>query len=211
MKEWVRINLITYGVQILWDIVTIQCVRQSNLRCFKYFNVAVSLLLATLGTVGVVFVESEPMRQFASEGGHQNQFVWFLRLMAYVRLLSMFVIAMLLFLLCLISFCYICLGGNFGRLTRNIMEHKDQITRLPLVNSWLDKNSRLFDPAKDQVEECAICITKFSEGDSSLIAELNCHNKHIFHLKCIQNWVKLNDVCPICRTPILKGTDQQNK
>jgi hypothetical protein len=32
------------------------------------------------------------------------------------------------------------------------------------------------------VEECAICMEDFVIGDGKQVAELNCHQKHIFHL-----------------------------
>ena len=44
----------------------------------------------------------------------------------------------------------------------------------------------------------------FAEDDGREIAELNCNNKHIFHLECIKEWSAKNDICPLCREPILK-------
>lgn len=125
MKEWVRVNLVMYGCQIFWDVLIIQCVKPSNIKCIRAVNVVLNIAIATLGCVGVVFVESSSMLQFSKESSSQHQFVWLLRCMAYIRLFSMFIIMMLLFLLCLISFCYICLGGNWSRLTRGLIEHKD--------------------------------------------------------------------------------------
>ena len=52
------------------------------------------------------------------------------------------------------------------------------------------------------VEECAICMENFVIGDGKLIAELKCHNKHIFHLNCMSEWVKKSKKCPLCRVEI---------
>ena len=56
----------------------------------------------------------------------------------------------------------------------------------------------------DQTAECAICLDEFAKNEDREIAELNCNNKHIFHLDCIKKWVETNDICPMCREPILK-------
>jgi hypothetical protein len=47
-------------------------------------------------------------------------------------------------------------------------------------------------------------MVKFSVEDERPIAELNCSNKHIFHLECIKEWVKHQDNCPMCREIIAK-------
>lgn len=44
--------------------------------------------------------------------------------------------------------------------------------------------------------ECTICL----ESGNNLISV--CSNNHLFHVKCIKKWGKLNDNCPICRENI---------
>ncbi|KAJ5076767.1 hypothetical protein M0811_00084 [Anaeramoeba ignava] len=43
---------------------------------------------------------------------------------------------------------------------------------------------------------CCICLDKFNEGD--IITTLPCF--HIFHSSCIEAWLKMNKVCPLCKT-----------
>ena len=52
-------------------------------------------------------------------------------------------------------------------------------------------------PQKEAGKEsdCYICLEKCKEGPSS--CELPC--KHAFDRKCIENWLKENDSCPVCR------------
>ncbi|KRX08774.1 hypothetical protein PPERSA_08085 [Pseudocohnilembus persalinus] len=45
---------------------------------------------------------------------------------------------------------------------------------------------------------CSICLEIF-EKDNKII-QLPCHYKHIFHQKCIKNWWKTLQACPICRS-----------
>ena len=71
---------------------------------------------------------------------------------------------------------------------------------------FLTERASKFDPRRHgkEVEKCAICLERFLEGDgASLVAELNCNSKHIFHVECLSNWILTNDICPMCREPIL--------
>ena len=69
------------------------------------------------------------------------------------------------------------------------MRENALVRRLPLVNNLLDSKSRTYDAKKDSATtECAICLDEFNEKDTREIAELNCSNKHIFHLQCIKEW-----------------------
>ena len=50
--------------------------------------------------------------------------------------------------------------------------------------------------------ECSICLTAFAPGDKC--RQLQCHPSHIFHLECVDEWLRLNAACPLCRTPIIR-------
>ena len=67
-------------------------------------------------------------------------------------------------------------------------------------------HTRAFNPnsSDQQVESCCICLDIFNSKDTRMIAELGCNSKHIFHVDCLNCWVETNDVCPMCREPILK-------
>jgi len=79
-----------------------------------------------------------------------------------------------------------------------------RVNRLPIVNSVIRKKSRAYDSEKDAVvDTCSICLEKFEENDGKMIAELNCSSKHIYHVECLKEWVKKNDICPMCREPIV--------
>lgn len=47
---------------------------------------------------------------------------------------------------------------------------------------------------KDE-EDCSICIEKININDD--IRKLNCG--HIFHKNCIDQWLVISPICPICR------------
>jgi len=52
----------------------------------------------------------------------------------------------------------------------------------------------------DTVENCCICLSDMEPGNK--VRTLPC--SHFFHTECIDNWLKLNKVCPIDKTTIGK-------
>lgn len=50
------------------------------------------------------------------------------------------------------------------------------------------------------VDDCAICLVNF--GDDEEVVPLPCNPRHYFHEACIEEWLKTNSVCPLCRTPV---------
>ena len=58
-------------------------------------------------------------------------------------------------------------------------------------------NNNLGD-SRDFRRDCSICLEKLYSN----IIRLNCN--HYFHEKCINDWQKRNNNCPICRSRILK-------
>jgi len=50
------------------------------------------------------------------------------------------------------------------------------------------------------MKECVICIEMYKEDDE--IAELNCDERHYFHAKCIEIWLKNKLICPLCKKDV---------
>jgi hypothetical protein len=71
-----------------------------------------------------------------------------------------------------------------------------QVIRLPKVKKHLLKNMKIVEGDIDQ-PECAICLDNFNAGEK--INELKCNTIHVFHHDCMLEWVKTNDICPMCR------------
>jgi E3 ubiquitin-protein ligase ATL6/9/15/31/42/55 len=51
--------------------------------------------------------------------------------------------------------------------------------------------------AKDQRDDCAICLNEFKEKDAVKMIPF-C--KHVFHPVCIDMWLSSNMTCPVCRS-----------
>lgn len=50
------------------------------------------------------------------------------------------------------------------------------------------------------MSECCICMEEYTPDD--LVTDLPCNEAHYFHTKCIADWIKNNNSCPMCRTEI---------
>lgn len=49
-----------------------------------------------------------------------------------------------------------------------------------------------------EIPSCAICLENFNEKDKTLCV-LDCKTNHVFHEKCIFEWLPKHKQCPICR------------
>lgn len=55
-----------------------------------------------------------------------------------------------------------------------------------------------YDSKKYEDEKCIICQYEFKESDNIKILE--CH--HIFHIECLDEWLKIQKICPFCKSEI---------
>lgn len=55
---------------------------------------------------------------------------------------------------------------------------------------------------------CAICLQSYLEGDA--FRELPCDPRHHFHVQCVDDWLKLNATCPVCRKPLVPNAATTN-
>lgn len=65
-----------------------------------------------------------------------------------------------------------------------------------------------YDPQVFQHEkQCIVCLVDYTEND--MVTQLRCDERHYFHTKCIEDWVKQgNNRCPFCRAPIIDFSRQ---
>lgn len=53
---------------------------------------------------------------------------------------------------------------------------------------------------------CAICLEDL-DVDTAVSGRMDCCQSNKFHKKCIQQWLRTNDSCPCCRSPMLVAND----
>ena len=87
--------------------------------------------------------------------------------------------------------------GEFIQRIRNLEHPTDQHILNELPEIQIDDVTKLDSEKKN----CVICLEDFKIGDKTTI--LPCI--HLFHSNCIQNWLKSQNSCPICK---FKLTDE---
>lgn len=58
-------------------------------------------------------------------------------------------------------------------------------------------------------EDCCICLASLRNNDERKNVILEC--KHEFHHICLQQWLNVNDTCPLCRRRILGFDNRENE
>ncbi|KAL2631524.1 hypothetical protein R1flu_016210 [Riccia fluitans] len=85
----------------------------------------------------------------------------------------------------------VALGEAVG--TQNKGLASEAISALPTSSYVTDKRS-----SGCGTEQCVICRLEYEEGDS--LSTLPC--KHLYHTDCIQQWLEINKVCPVCNKEV---------
>jgi hypothetical protein len=62
-----------------------------------------------------------------------------------------------------------------------------------------NKSSRKSSP-KSSPRECPICLEEINKKDAS---KIQCSNKHLYHDKCIREWMEHKTECPLCKENLL--------
>jgi hypothetical protein len=88
--------------------------------------------------------------------------------------------------------------------TRTIYKKEDYYkdNHRTIIPTNIDKPSKLkISPRFKSKLNCSICLKSIKSNSSTL----KCN--HIFHLGCINEWIKVSNTCPICRAVIIPGKD----
>ena len=57
-------------------------------------------------------------------------------------------------------------------------------------------------------DQCPICLQDYTPSDE--VAELNCDDRHCFHSRCLEDWLKHKLECPLCKRPVTGSQPIQN-
>ena len=57
--------------------------------------------------------------------------------------------------------------------------------------------------------ECIICMEEYKPEDE--VTPLPCDERHFFHSRCIEDWLKTNNSCPLCKKAITKADLKHQK
>ncbi|KAL4633774.1 hypothetical protein ACB092_04G146600 [Castanea dentata] len=60
------------------------------------------------------------------------------------------------------------------------------------------KHALRFQPSSNSIQECSICLEEFQIGFE--VTSMPC--SHVYHGKCIAQWLQASHFCPLCRYPM---------
>lgn len=84
----------------------------------------------------------------------------------------------------------LALGDVVGTESRGLSA--DTIASLPSMTFKMQSNQ------DGNMESCVICRLDYEEGDTLTV--LSC--RHSYHPECIDNWLRINKVCPVCSAEV---------
>ena len=67
-------------------------------------------------------------------------------------------------------------------------------------------NTVRYQDVKDNLDynECSICLDPFNEDPDGELIYLPCNENHIFHAKCIKEWLQNKRECPLCKNRVTR-------
>lgn len=82
-----------------------------------------------------------------------------------------------------------------GKMTeRDVLDENIVQLKTKLFKTYFNKD--IFDTQ----DYCAICMMPFTL--KSVVSPLPCDLRHYFHAKCIESWLDVRQVCPLCKYPV---------
>ncbi|KAJ8647977.1 hypothetical protein MRB53_001000 [Persea americana] len=91
----------------------------------------------------------------------------------------------------------LALGEVVGTESRGLSA--DRIASLPSINYKAQSTT------DENIDQCVICRLDYEDGDALIV--LSC--KHAYHSECINNWLQINKVCPVCSAEVCTSEDRQ--
>ncbi|KAG4213988.1 hypothetical protein F383_06014 [Gossypium arboreum] len=136
--------------------------------------------------------------RFGSFQRAPNLHVLCISLLAWNALCYSFPFLLFLLLCCCVPLISSLLGYNMNMGSTDRGASDDQISGLPSwrykeisTNSELDHNS----DHTNEDPECCICLAKYKDKEE--VRQLPC--SHMFHLKCVDQWLRIISCCPLCK------------
>eukprot|EP01102_Stenamoeba_stenopodia_P023216 TRINITY_DN9921_c0_g1_i1.p1 TRINITY_DN9921_c0_g1~~TRINITY_DN9921_c0_g1_i1.p1 ORF type:complete len:288 (+),score=28.19 TRINITY_DN9921_c0_g1_i1:211-1074(+) len=133
-------------------------------------------------------------------------------LLRYTAFCILFGWAGIAFVCCCTCFCTI-FGALFAPCLLRLLRISRVIENRPpaLSVEQIDKIAPAFayQPEKENPtgEElsCAVCMDNFQAND--MVRKLSC--KHIYHDKCVSQWLEINSTCPMCRATVTEASTSE--
>merc|ERR1712129_660404 len=98
--------------------------------------------------------------------------------------------------------------GADDRIIKDLPTRKVTAEELAKNESKTDTNANMeSDDENEDGPSCAICMQQYKIGDELRI--LPC--KHEFHCECVDKWLPMKKICPLCRHDVTKKMTSENE
>ncbi|XP_006344901.1 E3 ubiquitin-protein ligase At4g11680 [Solanum tuberosum] len=171
--------------------------RASSLHMMEKFKTSMELFFAIWFVMGNVWVFES--RLLMSYHRAPKLHLLCISLLTWNAVTYSFPFILFLLLCCCVPMLSTFLGYNMNMASVDRGASEEQLSTLP---SWKykseigNKEEDLTNSAlQNENSECCICLAKY--GDKEDIRQLPC--SHIFHLKCVDQWLRIISCCPLCK------------
>ncbi|KAJ8765008.1 hypothetical protein K2173_010480 [Erythroxylum novogranatense] len=145
--------------------------------------------------------------RFASFHRAPKLHVLCISLLAWNALSYSFPFLLFLLLCCCVPLISSVLGYNLNMASNNKGASDDQISSLPSwkyksvgTNLKLETDAESNSNPKNEDPECCICLATYKDKEE--VRQLPC--SHFFHLKCVDQWLRIISCCPLCKQELEK-------
>lgn len=100
------------------------------------------------------------------------------------------------------------IANPFVRLARRLkIGRSSRSEDMQKYKAQLSGSMRDFTPRDADDHTCAICLSEYEEGD--ILRLLPC--KHHMHQTCVDEWLQINKLCPLCKQEITTNTQAEEQ
>ncbi|WOK92575.1 E3 ubiquitin-protein ligase [Canna indica] len=118
-------------------------------------------------------------------------------ILAWNAILYSFPFLLFLLLCCCVPLISNLLGYNMNLASADRGATEDQISRL---SRFRFKEVRQTRDLANENQDCCICLARYSDKEE--VRQLPC--LHMFHLNCVDQWLKIMSSCPLCKQELEK-------
>ncbi|CAM8895467.1 unnamed protein product [Rhodiola kirilowii] len=124
-----------------------------------------------------------------------------LTLLAWNAVCYSFPFLLFLLLCCIVPLVSSLLGYNMNMGSTERGATDDQISSLASWRFKEDNGDLENGNIENEETECCICLAKYKDKEE--VRQLPC--SHIFHLNCVDQWLKIISCCPLCKHQLQRG------
>ncbi|CAH9107900.1 unnamed protein product [Cuscuta europaea] len=169
--------------------------QESSLPVMEKCRTLMELFFAIWFVMGNIWVFDS---RFGSSNPPNKLLILCISLLAWNAVTYSFPFLLFVLMCCCVPLVSSFLGYNMNMGSIDPGASDEQLSSLP---TWKYKELIIKNPEwENQNPECCICLAQYSEKEE--IRKLPC--SHMFHLNCVDQWLRIISCCPLCKNELDK-------